>query len=368
VRILLTIPQMGVGGAERIVLELLSGLRTRGDAVALAAAPGPLDDEPALDAVPRIRLRERGRSLIGVAATTVRLRQATLRFEPDVVHAHGVRTAAASAAALRLHKGERRVPMVVTFHGVVPSEYRSSARILSVADHVVAVSGDVADALVAAGLPRARLSIIPNAISVRPTSPIGGHQAVDAELGSGAGAVITAVGRLVPQKAHHRLLEAARLVIDARSGTRFVLVGDGPLRAPLEAQTRSLGLDPAVRFLGMRRDARAIMGRSDIVVFSSEWEGMSIAALEAMGSGVPVVSTPTPGMTALLASGAGRIVSDLRPESLALAIIELLDRPALCALMGAVGRELVAERFSVEAMVERYTEVYAELAGRKSAS
>ena len=86
---------------------------------------------------------------------------------------------------------------------------------------------------------------------------------------------------------------------------RFRLVGDGPRRYELEALSHRLGLMNRVEFLGARPDARAIIAASDLLVFSSEWEGLSIAALEALAAGVPVVSTPVEGMRVIQDGGAG---------------------------------------------------------------
>jgi glycosyltransferase involved in cell wall biosynthesis len=165
---------------------------------------------------------------------------------------------------------------------------------------------------------------------------------------------VVAVGRLVPQKNHERLLLAARHV----PGARFLVVGDGPLRCALEARARALGVD--VRFTGARDDAPALMAAADVVVFSSNWEGLSVAALEALAAGTPVVSTPVEGMRELPVVR----TASFDPAELGDAVAALLADAPRRAALGAAGRRLVAERYSAQAMVAAYERLYRELLSR----
>ena len=97
------------------------------------------------------------------------------------------------------------------------------------------------------------------------------------------------------------------------------------------------------------------------MVLSSDREGHSIAALEALAAGTPVVSTEVAGMRELLGTGAGLIVSSWQPRDLAGGITALLADDAHRLQMGAEGRRLVAKRFSVSAMEGRYASLYARL-------
>ena len=114
--------------------------------------------------------------------------------------------------------------------------------------------------------------------------------------------------------------------------------------------------------MGARADARELMARADLLVVSSDSEGQSIAVLEALSAGTPVVSTPVPGMSGLLGGGAGVVVGDFTPAALAAAVRELLADPARRTDMGAIGAALVREHFSVDAMVSAYERAYVDLA------
>ena len=122
-----------------------------------------------------------------------------------------------------------------------------------------------------------------------------------------------------------------------------------------------LGLEGAVRFTGIRQDARALIARSDVVAFSSDWEGMSIVALEALAAGVPVVATDVEGMRELLGTGAG-VLASRDAGALAKEIVELLRDPERRAEMAEIGRRKVATEFSVERMVRSYEEAYRDVA------
>jgi len=354
-RIVLVSPSLGVGGAERIVVELARALAASGDAVAVAAPPGRL--ERGLPAgVARLALSDRGRSPLASGADALRLAGFIRRFGADVVHAHNPRLGAASAVAGRL--SGRRPRVVSSYHGVARGDQRMAARLLGWSDLVICVSVDARDALAAAGVPPERLRVIPNGVDAAAAIPPERRAALDAELGLQGRPVVAIVGRLVPQKAHHRFLDAAVRVVAAVPDVRILVVGDGVLRAELESRAASLGLLGALTFTGVRDDARDVIDRADLLVFSSDWEGLSVAALEALAAGTPVVSTDVEGMRELLGSGAGVTVGLDAPDEMAARIVELLGDPRRRAAMGDAGRALVAERYSDAAMIAAHRTAY----------
>jgi glycosyltransferase involved in cell wall biosynthesis len=362
-RVLLTAATMAMGGAERVVVELAKGLRAGGDQVAVAADHGPLD--PALEAagVTRFTTAGYGRSPISAARGTLGVRKAIRSFRPDVIHSHNVKSTALVAAARASVRP--RPPLVATFHGVRREEYRAAALILRAPKIVVCVSEDVASGLARSGLGRDRLRVIPNAVPA--PEPLTGEvrDAIDRELGLEGAPVVSLVGRLVPQKAPERFLAAAALIAAEVPGCRFLIVGDGPLRDRLEADAGARDIDGAVRFTGIRPDARSLISRSDVIVFSSDWEGMSLVALEALAAGTPVVATDVEGMRQLMGTGAGVLVGRDAPP-LARAVIDLLNDPERRDEMGRRGRELIAVKLSLERMVDAYRELYRELASPRA--
>jgi glycosyltransferase involved in cell wall biosynthesis len=162
----------------------------------------------------------------------------------------------------------------------------------------------------------------------------------------------------VEQKNHARFVAAAAEVAAARPDARFVIVGDGPLRGALEAQVAALGLGDRVTLTGVRHDVPALLARADLVVFSSDWEGLPLVALEALAAGTPVLSTPVEGMRELP-------VTVVPADELASGIVDLLADPARLAALGADGREHVAARYPVAAMLDAYEALYRELSAAR---
>ncbi len=362
-RVLLTIASMQSGGAERVVTMLAAGLAARGVEVALAAPHGEGDRE--LRDVPheRFELEFHGRGVTGAARVAVALAGATRRFGADVVHAQNVRFAASSRAAASLAHPTRRPKVLASFHGVLPSEYRGAARILRTCDHVTCVSEDLLERVVAAGLPAERASLVRNAVVLPAPLAPRRRAELDRELGTAGAPVVAIVGRLVAQKAHERFVVAARVVADALPSARFLIVGEGPRAQEIEAQVEAAGLAGQMLLTGQRSDAREIIARADVVAFSSDWEGLSIAALEALAAGTPVLSTDVEGMRELLAGGAGAVVPLDDGRALGERMLALLSDEREREAMGRAGRELIAREYSLEAMIDAYAKLYERLAG-----
>ena len=351
-RILLATPGTDVGGAERVVITLAQELPARGHEVALWGPAGALEPELAGARVQRIAIAARGRSPAGVAEGVASLAATIRRERPQVVHAHNPRVVALAALGARLGRGPRRPRVLATFHGVRHAEYRAATVLLRGADAVSCVSEDLAAGLRRAGLPADRLHVLANSVRVSGVHDPAREALLDAELGLAGAPLVIAVGRLVEQKNHARFVAAAAEVAAVRPDVRFLVVGDGPLRAALSAQVRSLGLEDRLTLTGVRHDVPALAARADLVVFSSDWEGLSLVALEALAAGTPVLSTPVEGMRDLLDGGV-TVTGDL-----ARGMLELLADPARLEVLGARGRELVAARYSTAAMLDGYERLY----------
>ncbi|MFL5834849.1 MAG: glycosyltransferase [Solirubrobacterales bacterium] len=362
-RLQVVISEMGVGGAEKMVVECLRDGAAHGDELALLGAPGRLDEE--LRGLP---VRRRGLPTSRSAPALLRSLGIVTRFSrdfrPDLVHSHNVKVTAVARLGTQLAAPLARPPLLTTFHGVPLEEEDQAVKLLRLADLVVCVSEDLKGHLEEKGFPPQKLAVIPNGVPDPTPLPAARRAELDAELGLGAEAeVVSIVGRLVPQKAHERFLQAAATVAAKRPRARFLVVGDGERRAELEALASGLGLEQTVLFTGIRSDAADVIARSDLLVFSSVWEGLSIAALEALARGVPVVSTDVAGAQELLTSGAGVIVPH-DADALATAISDALADPAARERMGAEGRRLHSERFSVARMNAGYRELYEQLIRR----
>jgi glycosyltransferase involved in cell wall biosynthesis len=166
------------------------------------------------------------------------------------------------------------------------------------------------------------------------------------------GPLVGNVARLAPQKDHATLIEAARLVPEAR----FAIVGDGELREELERQAQG----SSVRFLGARDDVPDLLASFDVFAFPSLYEGLCVAVIEAQAAGVPVVATPVGGIRETVVDGeTGLLVPPRDPPALAAAIRRLLDDRELARRLADEARRRVRERFSERRMVEETLRLYA---------
>ncbi|MDX2169660.1 MAG: glycosyltransferase [Deltaproteobacteria bacterium] len=185
-------------------------------------------------------------------------------------------------------------------------------------------------------------------------------------LGVGAHTpLIGALGRCVAQKDFATLLDAlARCQPQGGALPELVLLGDGPLRAGLEAQARRLGIRTRVHFAGLRDDARALLPAFDVVAISSRFEGLSMALLEAMAAARCLVATRAAGVTDALGDDQALLVPVGDAPALAAGIDRALADAPLRTRLGAAAQARFRERFTAARMVAEYERRYRQLAAR----
>ncbi|MFA6142747.1 MAG: glycosyltransferase family 4 protein, partial [Candidatus Omnitrophota bacterium] len=176
------------------------------------------------------------------------------------------------------------------------------------------------------------------------------------------------VGRLVPIKNHRMFLDAARQIKDANPGikVKFIVVGDGELRAKLEKYAEDLGLAGSIVFTGWVKDLAEIYTDLDVVVLSSFNEGTPVSLIEAMASGKPVVSTDVGGVRDVVEDGkSGFLVEAGDTAGFSSKIAMLLKNPGMRASSGAEGRKTVARKYTKERLVRDIEGLYTDLVSRK---
>jgi glycosyltransferase involved in cell wall biosynthesis len=281
------------------------------------------------------------------------------RARVDLVHAHEFTMNVYGGVAAAL----AGVPAVGTVHGrgyYAEAGRRIAALKLAVGLGLVpvAVSSDIQRFLSATlGLPGVRL--IPNGIDVdRPAS--GDRARARAALGLPPGApVIGAVGNLYAVKGHAVLLRAAAALPPS---VHVVIAGRGEEEAALRREAAALGLGDRLHLLGFRDDVPDLLAAFDIYALPSFSEGQSLALLEAMAAGRPIVATAVGGNPELLGapSPAGLLVPPGDPAALGAALGRLLADPGAAATLAAAARARARAEFSLAVMVGRYRALYAE--------
>ena len=218
---------------------------------------------------------------------------------------------------------------------------------------------------------RARIVCVSNELAARLDHPPGSvviHNGVEtppargprpAEFSAGIRHLV-AVGRLEPVKGIDLLIKA---IADPalRDSVRLHLVGDGPVKAELEALVRALGLTDTVSFLGFRADALDLIAHADGLVLSSLHEGIPYVLLEALAVGTPVVATRVGGIPEVIRDDCeGLLVSSGSVQELRDALCRLMDNHTLGDRLRDAGKNRIATEFSAATMARRYADVYRE--------
>ncbi len=338
--------QLHTGGAETWVVTVANWLAARGEPPVVAATPGALVDR--LDAGVRffpLPLKDL-RASIPMAAW--RVRGLVRRFKPTAIVANSMVTT--WVARLAVGTG---VPVIAVAHGWPAHRYRVVARPLAVADRVVAVSEDVRRRLIDAGLPAHKVVVVPNGVDLARFTPRDASTLAAARSACGAepeDVLMISVGRFVDQKAQHHLVEIARRLKADVPSLRVALVGWGPREAELRAAITAAGLDDRVRLLIDRKDVPDLLLASDLYVSTSDWEGMPLSTIEAMAAGLPIVTTATEGVSALVDDNNGHVVPVGDVPAMAAAVQALAaDEPGRLQL-GSESRARAAAKFSSEVM------------------
>jgi glycosyltransferase involved in cell wall biosynthesis len=359
-RILHVLPVMAPGGMERLVLQLAADATARGDNVVVASGPGAWVEKVAQAGAAHVALpaTSRGTSFsLATATAAARLARCVRQVRPQVVHAHNVR--ATALARLALLSTRHRAVLMPTLHGVAPSDYRATSRILRrVARRVIACAPSVARSLQTAGFPADRIDVITNGAALPPADRKR-QTALQASLGLGSAPLVVGIGRLVEQKNWPVFIEAARRL----PGPCYVVAGQGPLRQELVDLARRSG--DRVRFVGMIDDIAALVGLADCVVSTSNWEGLPLAVLEALSLGSPVVATACDGVTDLVPPTAALFVAPGDAAAVSAAVSRILADEGVAQDLRRAALA-AAPRWGPEGMLEQYRNAYRGSCGGES--
>ena len=170
------------------------------------------------------------------------------------------------------------------------------------------------------------------------------------------------VGRFHVQKGHSYLVEATPTISEQYPQVKFLFIGEGQLEKDLKSQVNRLKLNENIYFLGTRSDVPAILAAVDLFVLPSLWEGLSIALLEAMAAGKPIVATAVSGTSEVMIPGkTGLLVPPGNSRLLAEAILRILAEPALARKMGCAAKQHVTENFSARKQADEHLALYRRL-------
>ncbi|MDR6773708.1 glycosyltransferase [Azospirillum sp. BE72] len=353
------LPDLGDGGAQRVVVNLVNGFVRRGAAVDLVVAKGQGPFRSKLDAT--VRLHDLGctRTLSAVPRLAAFLRrERPVSVTAAMSHANAAALMAAALAGTRTR-------IIVAEHCHLSSNRDNAIswidrhalpwlmkRLYRRADAILCVSAGVRDDIATQlQIPVDRIGVIANPVITQDLLASFGEPVQHRWFSDGEPPVLLGVGRMVPQKDFSTLIKACALLHDRGCPVRLIILGQGPEREALLALTRQLGLADSIDMPGYVQYPAAYMARAGALVLSSRWEGLPTVLIEAMAAGCPVVSTDCPsGPREILMDGHyGHLVPTADVAALAGAIEAVLRDPLPSAyLKGAV------QRFTTDAVLDRY--------------
>lgn len=352
-KILQVIPYFCFGGAETMCENLTCALKRMGHEVTVVSLYNehtPISERMEKAGVNILYLDKK----LGMDVSMVpKLAKIMRRLRPDVVHTHlDVVKYAAAAAKLA---GIKRC--VHTVHNVAEKEAEGLARKIN---HVyfslglatpVALSPEVQDTIAEVyGLPKEKIPVVYNGVDLSKCIP-------KESYAPGEPFTLVHVGRFNEQKNHKGLLDAFKKILSRHPSCVLILLGDGELRPEMEAYAEELGIAEKVCFCGSQANVYPFLHDADLFLLPSNYEGMPMTVIEAMGTGLPIVATKVGGVPDMLTEGESGLLTPVDADAVADACEKLISDEALRARLGHNARQ-ESVRFSAEFMAEEYTKIY----------
>jgi glycosyltransferase involved in cell wall biosynthesis len=311
-----------------------------------------------------ISTTELGRRAAADPLAFYKLLQLVRRIRPDVLHAWDASSAIYAHLAAKAG-GARNI--VVARHAIDSLRTHMSAqidrRIAQRATKLVASSEQIRRVWAhETGVPAERIALVPPGVPTAPVSGVSREELLQELHLPPEARLIGVIGRLVPEKRVKDLIWAADLLRVLHDNLRLLIIGDGPLRTPLEQYARMASDLEHIQFLGERADVSRIMPHLEVLWNAAENRRQSVAMLEAMAAGVPVIASDTPLNRELVFDGETGYLVNQQERSGRADRARHTDRiftdRDLAARLGANGARHVADRFDAQRMVKAYADLY----------
>jgi glycosyltransferase involved in cell wall biosynthesis len=285
------------------------------------------------------------------------------RTKIDILHLHGY----GATTFGRMAGGMRRIPTIVHEHANLTDtpwfQKVADAALEPLTDIALAVSQSTADFVVnARRIPARKVKVVYLGVPLEEFSRERSEEEIREareELGIAPGDfAIGTVTRLHESKGNAFLVDAARLVLNQRPYARFFIVGEGPLRGPLEQQARALDLADRFVFAGFAKDVARVISAFDVSVFPSLWEGTPLTVFEALAMGKAIVATDADGLVDVLTHEKDAIIVPKRDaRALADGLIRMIDEPEVRLRIRAAAFA-TAKQYDIAAFVRKMERLY----------
>jgi len=352
----------GLGGAEKKLLELVQCLdksKFEVTVCGLGLVNGDLREEFMSSGVRVVELKRNQKWDFGLIFRLAKLMKSlntevvmTTLFYADVLGP----IAARLAGAKRVYSWET----ISSPEWLIPHKLWTYKLANAFRTKVISVSSATADFLINdRKISSEKVVIVPYGVDLARFKP-GRNEKIRKEFGfDDKTPVVGMVGRLHPQKGHIYLIEAADAVLSKFPNTKFLIVGDGKLRAELKSMVKSRKISDQFVFTGARSDIPEILNAIDIFVLPSLYEGLPNVILEAMAAAKPIVATPADGTKEAIVHGESGILVPLKDSAkLADEIIRLLEKPDICSKLAKNARKRVEQYFSLQDQIRKFEELY----------
>jgi len=352
---------LNIGGITSYVLTLAAGLKKRGHNVYIASSGGELVPKFIAEGIVYLPIPIKTKSEISYKILVSRLKLLKIIREKniDIIHAN---TRVTQVLSFLIQRAQGK-PYVSTCHGFFKK--RLFRKIFPCwGDKVIAISASVKEHLMQDfGVKEDKIRVIHNGIDIKKFQIPNSKSKIEIKkkLGLSDGPVIGIVARLSEEKGHSYLIQAMPEVITKIPRAQLLIVGEGRRKAELLNLVRTIGLEKNVFFLPPVMDTQEVLSSLDLFVLPSLKEGLGLAAMEAMVSGLGVIGSDVGGIKSLIQDNYnGLLVRPADTQGLSDAILELLQNPKKIEFLGNNARTFIEQNFSQEEMVQETEGVYLE--------
>ena len=379
-------PHLYFGGVEKRIIETAKRLQNQADITVYSGTKAGFKEPATIDGVSFVPCYSTDRIFpLDNWFFNRSIAKKAVAIDADVYEAHAV-SGYGLLKALNNHGIKK--PFVHTIHGVLADEYEQArenryqsfrGRIANYFMHRLAKleeeTAKNATLIVTISqyslekikqfynVDAAKIRIVPNGVDPEKFKPFEDQAAVKRQFGLGNEPCVLFVGSLIPRKGLPFLVEAAKKIVKEYKETKFIIVGEGPLRNQLLRKLEAANLSGNFTFLGNVKEDMlpAVYNCADVFALPSIQEGQGIVLLEAQASAKPVVAFDVGGVNEAVRNGeTGLLVKRGSTDKLADAIMKLLSDKALREKMGANGRRFVTENFTWDICAQKMLNVYHE--------
>jgi L-malate glycosyltransferase len=351
-RVAITIPSLNIGGAETMSAQLATHIDQTKFEILYIVIYGRTSnslqkyiDESGINVV--FLGKEKGLSLKAMCSMYTVLK----RFKPDVIHTH-IQSFAYTLPYLVTH----RLKMLHTIHNrpLFESNRKGRALLRFLFTFNKAIPVAISDTIKQETIElykKDNVELIYNPVDVKRFKPIQPRYYEDKEK-----LKLLNVGRLAPQKNQLLLLDSFSRVVKDYPQVVLEIAGGGELKEELEYKVKRLGITNNVKFLGIVGDIEKYMENSDVFILSSDFEGLPMTILEAMATGLPIISTSVGGVPDIVKKN-GILVEPGDEDGLVQAMIQLISNKALREKFGKMSTQL-SEQYDIDTITKKYELLY----------